>query len=213
MSAIATPAADCAICPRLKEFREANRSAFPGWFHAPVPGFGPHEAPLLVVGLAPGLRGANRTGRPFTGDFAGGLLYATLLEFGLATGQYDARPDDGLALTGARIVNAVRCVPPGNKPTPAEIAACNRFLGPELAAMPNLRAILVLGAIAHQAVLRAHGVTPSRHRFAHGAFATLPTGVRLAASYHVSRYNQNTRRLTPDMFRAVVAALVPHLAG
>jgi uracil-DNA glycosylase family 4 len=207
--AVAAPPADCAICPRLKAFRDGNRTAFPGWFHAPVPGFGPRTAPLLVVGLAPGLRGANRTGRPFTGDFAGDLLYATLLEFGLAEGTYDARPDDGLTLVKCRIVNAVRCVPPENKPLPAEIAACNRFLAAELAAMPALRAILVLGAIAHQAVLRAHGLSPSRHRFTHGATAELPTGVRLAASYHVSRYNQNTRRLTPPMFRAVVAGLLP----
>lgn len=208
---IAEPQPDCPICPRLKDFREANREKFPGWFHAPVPGFGPREAPLLVVGLAPGLRGANRTGRPFTGDFAGELLYATLVQFGLAQGRYDARPDDGLALTGARIVNAVRCVPPDNKPLPAEIAACNPFLSAELAAMPNLRAILALGRIAHDSVLRAQRLPASRHLFAHGAVATLPSGVRLADSYHVSRYNQNTRRLTPEMFQRVVRAVVAFL--
>lgn len=207
------PAQDCALCPRLAAFRADNRKSFPGWFHAPVPGFGPRHAALLVVGLAPGLRGANRTGRPFTGDFAGELLYATLLRFGLAQGMYGAAADDGLALTGARIVNAVRCVPPGNKPTPAEISTCNRFLAAELAAMPNLRAILALGAIAHAAVLRAHGLKASHQRFAHGATLGLPGGVRLAASYHVSRYNQNTRRLTPEMFETVVEALLPVLAA
>lgn len=201
------PPHDCALCPRLRAFRDANQAAFPDWFNAPVPGFGSRDAPLLIVGLAPGLRGANRTGRPFTGDFAGELLYSTLLRFGLARGAYGATPDDGLELTGARIVNAVRCVPPENKPLPAEIATCNRFLAGELAAMPNLRAILVLGRIAHEAVLRAHGLAAARHPFAHGAMAELPGGLRLFASYHVSRYNQNTRRLTPEMFRAVVADL------
>jgi uracil-DNA glycosylase family 4 len=201
------PAADCALCPRLKSFRDGNRTTFPDWFNAPVPGFGPRTAPLLIVGLAPGLRGANRTGRPFTGDFAGELLYATLLQSGLARGRYGATPDDGLQLTGARIVNAVRCVPPENKPLPAEIAACNRFLVNELRAMPALRAILVLGRIAHEAVLRAHGLRPSRLPFAHGAMAELPGGIRLAASYHVSRYNQNTGRLTASMFQEVVGAV------
>lgn len=207
------PPSDCALCPRLKAFREANRAQFPGWFHAPVPGFGPRAAPLLVVGLAPGIRGANRTGRPFTGDFAGELLYATLLRFGLARGTYGATPDDGLELTRARIVNAVRCVPPENKPTPAEIATCNRFLAAEFFAMPHLRAVLALGAIAHQAVLRAQGLRATHTRFAHGAVARLPSGLVLASSYHVSRYNQNTRRLTPEMFTAVVEALLPALAG
>jgi uracil-DNA glycosylase family 4 len=209
----AVPARDCPLCPRLAGFRTANRAAFPGWFHAPVPGFGPHGAPLLIVGLAPGLRGANRTGRPFTGDFAGTLLYETLLRHGLANGTYGAAADDGLTLTGARIVNAVRCVPPQNKPLPAEIATCAPFLATELAAMPNLRAILALGAIAHAAVLRAHGLVPARHPFAHGQMVALPGGVRLAASYHVSRYNQNTRRLTPPMFDALVGGLVPLLGG
>ena len=164
------------------------------------------------MGLAPGLRGANRTGRPFTGDFAGDLLYATLLRFGLARGRYGATPDDGLELAGARIVNAVRCVPPENRPLPAEIATCNGFLRAELAAMPKLRAILVLGRIAHEAVLRACGLPAARIPFAHAAAAALPSGVHLAASYHVSRYNQNTRRLTPEMFEAVVEALLPALA-
>jgi len=208
-----TPPPDCALCPRLKAFRATNQAAFPDWFNAPVPGFGPPGAPLLIVGLAPGLRGANRTGRPFTGDFAGELLYATLLRHGLARGRYGAAPDDSLVLTRARIVNAVRCVPPENKPLPAEIATCNGFLAGELAAMPNLRAVLVLGRIAHQAVLRARGLRPSQFAFAHGASTLLPGGQRLFASYHVSRYNQNTRRLTPDMFESVVRTLLPALTA
>lgn len=206
-----TPAPDCALCPRLKAFRATNQAAFPDWFNAPVPGFGPPDAPLLIVGLAPGLRGANRTGRPFTGDFAGELLYDTLLRFGLARGRYGAAPDDGLELTGARIVNAVRCVPPENKPLPAEIATCNRFLAGEIAAMAKLRAVLVLGRIAHEAVLRAQGLRPSRHPFAHGASAGLPGGLRVFASYHVSRYNQNTRRLTAKMFESVMGEVVASL--
>ena len=205
------PPVDCGLCPRLKAFRVTNRAAFPDWFNAPVPGFGPPDAKLLIVGLAPGLRGANRTGRPFTGDFAGELLYATLLRFGLARGRYGAAPDDGLELTEARIVNAVRCVPPENKPLPAEIATCNRFLAGELAAMPNLRAVLVLGRIAHEAVLRAHGMPAVRIPFAHGASSALAGGIRLFASYHVSRYNQNTRRLTPEMFQRVMEQVVAAL--
>lgn len=203
----ATPAADCALCPRLAAFRGENRLAHPGWFHAPVPGFGRHDARLLVLGLAPGLRGANRTGRPFTGDWAGDLLYATLLKFGLARGTYAADPNDGLELVGTRIVNAVRCVPPGNKPLPAEIATCNGFLKAELAAMKRLRVIVALGRIAHDAALRAKGLRPSRHAFGHGAQHTLPDGTMLADSYHCSRYNTNTNRLTTPMFEAVFQAL------
>lgn len=202
------PPHDCPLCPRLVAFRTENRARFPGWFHAPVPGFGARSAPLLIVGLAPGLRGANRTGRPFTGDFAGDLLYATLLEFGLAAGRYGADVNDGLQLKGVRIVNAVRCVPPDNKPLPAEIATCNRFLCAELAAMTELRAILALGRVAHAAVLRAYHLPAARYGFAHGAVARLPGGVVLADSFHVSRYNQNTRRLTAEMFRRVVGGLV-----
>jgi uracil-DNA glycosylase family 4 len=172
-----------------------------------VPGFGPHDARLLVLGLAPGLRGANRTGRPFTGDWAGDLLYATLLKFGLARGTYAADPNDGLELVGTRIVNAVRCVPPGNKPLPAEIATCNGFLKAELAAMKRLRVIVALGRIAHDAALRAKGLRPSRHAFGHGAQHHLPDGTMLADSYHCSRYNTNTNRLTTPMFEAVFQAL------
>ncbi|WP_337876273.1 uracil-DNA glycosylase [Elioraea sp.] len=206
----AAPPRDCALCPRLAGFRAENRARFPDWHNAPVDSFGPLDAPLLIVGLAPGLRGANRTGRPFTGDWAGELLYATLLRFGLAEGVYGARPEDGLRLTGARICNAVRCVPPGNRPTPAEIAACNPFLAAEIAAMPRLRAVLALGAIAHGAVLRALGRRPSSARFAHGALHALD-GLMLADSYHCSRYNTNTGRLTEAMFRAVFARLLPRL--
>ncbi len=207
------PGPDCPRCDRLALFRAANRTRFPTWFNAPVPSFGPRDAPILIVGLAPGLKGANRTGRPFTGDHAGVLLYQTLLRFGLASGDYGADPTDGLALTGCRIVNAVRCVPPANKPLPAEVGACNRFLAAELAAMPALRAILALGVLAHAAVLRATGLSPSRARFRHGAIHPLPNGRVLADSYHVSRYNTNTGRLTSDMFETVIRTLLSRLEG
>jgi uracil-DNA glycosylase family 4 len=206
----AAPPRDCPRCPRLASFRAENRARFADWHNAPVPSFGPLDAPLLIVGLAPGLRGANRTGRPFTGDWAGELLYATLLRCGLAEGCYEARPDDGLRLTRARICNAVRCVPPENKPTPAEIAACNPFLKGELAAMPRLRAVLALGGVAHGAVLRALGRPASSARFAHGARHRLD-GFVLADSYHCSRYNTNTGRLTEAMFHAVFDDLMPIL--
>jgi len=203
----AAPGRDCPLCPRLASYRAANRAAFPDWHNAPVPSWGPREAPLLILGLAPGLRGANRTGRPFTGDYAGKLLYATLLEFGLAHGAYGEDPQDGLELTGCRIANAVRCVPPENLPVPAEIRSCNAFLKAELAAMPRLRAVLALGVVAHGALLRAKGIPLSRYTFAHGAVHALPDGLVLADSYHVSRYNTSTRKLTPEMFAAVVARL------
>ncbi len=211
-SAVAdAPGADCPLCPRLVAYRAANRAANPSWFNAPVPSFGPVDARLLVVGLAPGVRGANRTGRPFTGDHAGMLLYATLLQFGLAEGEYRADPADGLTLRDCRIVNAVRCVPPANLPQPAEIRSCNKFLAAELAGMPSLRAVLALGVVAHSAVLRACGVPLSRVRFRHGDIHELPDGLLLADSYHVSRYNTNTGRLTDAMFRTVVAALLERI--
>jgi uracil-DNA glycosylase family 4 len=200
------PAPDCALCPRLAAFRAANAAAHPDWFNAPVPSFGPADARLLVVGLAPGLRGANRTGRPFTGDFAGDLLYQTLATHGLAVGTYDARADDGLTLRGARIVNAVRCVPPENKPTPAEINTCRPFLLDELTCDPCPRIVLALGKIAHDSVVRAAGMRLAAAPFAHGAVHDLGEGRRLFDSYHCSRYNQYTGRLTPAMFRTVVAA-------
>jgi uracil-DNA glycosylase family 4 len=210
-AAIAAPPRDCALCPRLAAFRQANRRANPDWFNAPVPSFGAPGARLLVVGMAPGLRGANRTGRPFTGDHAGLLLYQTLLSAGLAEGRYAAAIDDGLTLKDTRIANSVRCVPPANLPEPAEVAACNRFLVGELQGMPNLRAVLALGVLAHAAVLRGCGIPPARIRFRHGALHELPDGLLLADSYHVSRYNTSTRRLTEEMFAAVVRDLVERL--
>ncbi len=201
------PGRDCALCPRLEKFRKAQRAEHGDWHNAPVPSFGDPDARLLIVGLAPGLKGANRTGRPFTGDFAGDLLYATLIKFGLARGTYAARADDGLTLAQCRISNAVRCVPPENKPVPAEIASCRPFLVAEIAAMKNLEAVLALGAIAHHSVLAALGERRSAHPFAHGAIHRLQGGLVLADSYHCSRYNTNTGKLTTKMFEDVFAAL------
>ncbi len=200
----ATPPRDCLLCPRLVEYRAANRLANPSWFNGAVPGFGDRAVPFLVVGMAPGVRGANRTGRPFTGDHAGILLYQTLLRHGFAHGTYLAEPDDGLALVGCRIVNAVRCVPPANLPKPEEVRTCNRFLAAEFAEMPELRVVLALGVLSHNAVLRACGVPLSRVPFRHGQRHELPDGLVLADSYHVSRYNTNTGLLTEAMFDAVV---------
>ncbi|MDR6332564.1 uracil-DNA glycosylase family 4 [Xanthobacter flavus] len=205
-AAASEPGRDCPLCPRLVEFREEWRANEPGWHNAPVPAFGPVDAPLLIVGLAPGLRGANRTGRPFTGDYAGDLLYATLIEYGFARGPYAAHPEDGLALTGARIVNAVRCVPPQNKPTPEEIRTCRPFLSAAMAEMPALRAIVTLGKIAHDSTLAALGQKASRLKFGHGVSDEVGS-VRLFASYHCSRYNTNTGVLTPEMFRSVFSAV------
>jgi uracil-DNA glycosylase len=212
-SVVPSPIPDCRICPRLAAYRDANRSANPSWFNGAVPSFGPADARLLVVGLAPGVRGANRTGRPFTGDFAGMLLYATLLKFGFATGTYQADPADGLALVDCRVTNAVRCVPPANLPTPVEITSCNPFLAQELATMPRLQAILALGGVAHKAVLKSRGLRASHFAFAHGALHKLADGILLADSYHVSRLNTNTGRLTTPMFEAVVADIKAHLEG
>jgi uracil-DNA glycosylase len=205
------PDRDCGLCPRLRDYRSANRAAHPDWHNAPVPAFGNLDARLLVVGLAPGVRGANRTGRPFTGDFAGVLLYQTLPRYGLASGCYAASPDDGLSLRSCRITNAVRCVPPGNLPTTTEINTCNPFLAGELRAMPNLRGVLALGLVAHKAVLKAKGLKASHAVFRHGAMHDLPDGLLLADSYHVSRLNTNTGRLTEAMFHEVVAALVTRI--
>lgn len=203
------PGRDCGFCPRLATFREANRAAFPDFFNAPVPPWGdPHPA-LLVVGLAPGLKGANRTGRPFTGDYAGELLYSTLIKYGFAKGVFRADPNDGLQLIRCRITNAVKCVPPENKPTPAETKTCMRnFLEHELSAMPDLKAVLALGQIAHVAVLDALKVKRSSAPFGHGAENRLPNGVMLISSYHCSRYNTNTGRLTEAMFHAVFDRIV-----
>lgn len=208
---IAQPEHDCPLCPRLAAYRAAQRAAQPAWFNGPVPGFGPADARLLIVGLAPGVKGANRTGRPFTGDHAGVLLYQTLLHFGFAAGRYGADPEDGLVLKDCRIVNAVRCVPPANLPEPTEVTQCNPFLRGELQGMPQVRAVLALGVLAHAAVLKACGIAPTRIRFRHGAIHALPDGLLLADSYHVSRYNTSTKRLTAEMFAAVVATLKERL--
>ena len=210
---VVSPPRDCTLCPRLAAFRKAQRTAHPGWFNAPVPPFGDERPDLLIVGLAPGLRGANRTGRPFTGDYAGDLLYATLQKFGLAEGIYGARSDDGLRLRRARITNAVRCVPPQNKPEASEIGNCGRFLTAEIAGMPNLRAILALGAIAHDSVLTALGLRRREFPFEQGRTHALPSGLMLADSYHCSRLNTNTGKLSPQMFEAVFVAIAERLAA
>jgi uracil-DNA glycosylase family 4 len=201
---------DCPLCPRLVQFRETIRGAHPEWFNNPVASFGDLNARLLIVGLAPGLQGANRTGRPFTGDYAGDLLYSTLKTFGFAKGTYQARPDDGLSLTDAIISNAVRCVPPENKPTGAEIIACRPFLASRLAALPKVTTILALGRIAHDSTVRALGGKPTAHVFGHARRHALtgPHGsLVLFDSYHCSRYNTNTGRLTTEMFHDVFKAI------
>ena len=199
----AEPPPDCPLCPRLAAFRDLQREANPTWFNAPVPAFGDAAAWLAIVGLAPGMHGANRTGRPFTGDFAGILLYETLIKFGLASGMYQARPDDGLALHGAIIINAVRCLPPQNKPTPEEIRTCRPFLEGAIERLPNLKLVVALGSIAHQSAVKALGGRLPKAKFGHLAEHVLPSGLTLIDSYHCSRYNQNTRVLTPAMFEAV----------
>jgi uracil-DNA glycosylase family 4 len=198
------PDRNCPLCPRLADFRVAARTREPAWFNSPVPSFGDSDARLLIVGLAPGLQGANRTGRPFTGDFAGDLLYATLLEYGFAKGLYKARPDDGLKLIDCRIGNAVRCVPPQNKPLPAEINTCRPFLTATIETMPQLRAIVALGRVAHESTVKALNLRSSAAPFAHGAIHRAGK-VTLYDSYHCSRYNTNTGVLTPQMFRKVFA--------
>ena len=201
---------DCPRCPRLVAFREQWRAREPQWWNSPVPSFGPVQARVLVVGLAPGLQGANRTGRPFTGDWAGDLLYATLKEYGFARGEYEERADDSLELIDLRISNAVRCVPPENKPTPAEINTCRDFLKPTIAEMPNLRALVALGRIAHESAVVALGGKRSASPFSHGCRHEFG-GLSLFSSYHCSRYNTNTGVLTPKMFRSVFAKLRSYL--
>ena len=203
------PTKDCRLCPRLAGFRDANRKQFRDWHNGAVPAFGPLTASLLVIGLAPGLRGANRTARPFTGDYAGQLLYPSLLKFGRAKGTYLAEPDDGLTLVDCRITNAVRCVPPENKPTPAEQNSCRSFLISEIAAMPRLKSILVLGRIAHDAALSTLGLRKAAYPFAHGAqhvfeHAGFERKLSITDSYHCSRYNLNTGRLTEAMFHVAL---------
>lgn len=212
MDALSGPGRDCSLCPRLVEFRQQNRAKFPDWHNGAVPAFGPADAHLLIVGLAPGLRGANRTARPFTGDYAGELLYPSLIKFGLARGDYRADPDDGLELVGCRITNAVRCVPPENKPTPAEQKTCRGFLAAEIAALPSLRGILALGAIAHTAVLSTLGVRKVLYPFKHGAVYSLETKLNkpltLTDSYHCSRYNLNTGVLNEAMFHLALKSAI-----
>jgi uracil-DNA glycosylase family 4 len=194
---------DCPLCPRLVAFREECRVEFPSWWNAPVPAFGDRHAWLAIVGLAPGKHGANRTGRPFTGDFAGDLLYATLLKFGLAEGEYRADPADGLRLNGAIILNAVKCLPPANKPEPREIATCRSYFEVALGALQEVKVVVALGQIAHVAAARALGLPPASTKFGHGAENPAPDGRVLLSSYHCSRYNQNTKRLDAGMFEDV----------
>jgi uracil-DNA glycosylase family 4 len=196
---------DCVRCPRLASFLEETRARYPEYWAHPVPSFGDPQAPLLIVGLAPGMHGANRTGRPFTGDHAGILLYQSLADAGLASSAVAVSAEDGLTLTGARIVNAVKCVPPQNKPLPEEIRTCNAYLAQELRELTGARVLLALGRIAHDAVLLAHGLSRGRHPFAHAQEHALSERQVLIDSYHCSRYNTQTRRLTPAMFRSVLA--------
>ncbi|MEO1135820.1 MAG: uracil-DNA glycosylase [Pseudomonadota bacterium] len=204
------PPHDCRLCPRLAEFRDANREAFPNYFNGAAPSFGDPNASLLIVGLAPGLHGANRTARPFTGDYAGDLLYATLGKYAFSNRKYDSRPDDGLKLKDAMITNAVRCVPPQNKPIGAEIKTCRKFLVSQIDALPKLQAILCLGRIAHDSTLSALGVRLKDAPFKHGAAYSVTDTLTLFDSYHCSRYNTNTRRLTAEMFEAVFASIREH---
>jgi len=206
------PGRDCPLCPRLVDFRLDARAAEPGWHNAPVPSFGDRNGRLLIVGLAPGLKGANRTGRPFTGDYAGDLLYRTLISHGFARGTYGRRPDDGLELVDCRLTNAVRCVPPQNKPTGPEIKACRPFLVATIAEMPNLKAILALGRVAHETVLTTLGARRASFPFAHNATHRLD-GPTLFDSYHCSRYNTNTGRLTEAMFEEVFVGIGQFLAS
>ena len=209
----AEPAPDCALCPRLVAFREATRLENPDWFNGAVPSFGSSGARLLVVGLAPGLTGANRTGRPFTGDWAGDLLYGTLERFGFSNGRYDRRSNDGLELVDAMITNAVRCVPPQNKPVGAEVNTCRDYLAARISALPRLEVIVTLGKIAHDSTVRALGRKLKDCPFAHAARFNIdkPRDLTLIASYHCSRYNTNTGRLTPEMFESVFAAACARL--
>ncbi len=205
------PDKDCSLCPRLKSFIDENRAKFPNEYNAPVPSFGMQDAELLIVGLAPGLKGANFSGRPFTGDYAGDLLYGTLLKFGFAKGEYGATKDDDLELINARITNAVKCVPPQNKVTGEEINTCLQFLKTEMATMPSLKIILSLGLVSHNAVLKATGHKQSAFKFTHNVTHNLGNDLALIDSYHCSRYNTNTKRLTTEMFEDVFENIQTHL--
>ncbi len=199
----AEPGRDCALCPRIVDLRHACQAEFPSFWNAPVPSFGDPQASLAIVGLAPGKHGANRTGRSFTGDFAGDMLFETLAKFGLTEGEYNRRADDGVTLKGAVILNAVKCLPPENKPTPEEIRTCRPLLGDALKSLPNVRTVIALGEIAHQSVLKIFGAKLPKHRFAHGAEHRMLDGRLVLDSYHCSRYNVNTGRLTAEMLEAV----------
>jgi len=201
------PAPDCGLCPRLVEYRLENCRSYPDFHNAPVESFGGIGSELLIVGLAPGVKGANQTGRPFTGDYAGDLLYATLLKFGFAHGRYGARSDDGLTLQNCRITNAVKCVPPQNKPIGSEVNACRAFLIDEIKAMTSLKVLFALGGLAHGAILSTFGERKSAFKFAHNAVHELECGLLLVNSYHCSRYNTNTGRLTTEMFEDVFATV------
>lgn len=205
------PPFDCDICPRLASFIGKNRQQYPDWFNGPVPTFGDRMARILIVGLAPGLQGANRTGRPFTGDYAGDLLYQTLEKFGFSEGRYNKRPDDGLILKNIAITNAVRCVPPQNKPLTEEIRNCRPYLKNTIAAYSQLKAFLVLGRIAHDTLLRTFDLKLKDYPFGHGALHRLPNGYKLFDSYHCSRYNTNTGRLTEEMFENIFKDLKSHI--
>lgn len=194
------PHRDCDRCPRLREFLVDLRGEMPDYFNAPVPSFGDPAPKLLIVGLAPGMHGANRTGRPFTGDWAGDLLYAAIDKYNFSTGTYDARPDDGLELKGAMITNAVRCLPPKNKPVGAEVNACRDFLSEQINALTSIKAILTLGKISHDSTVRALGLKLKDYKFGHHKIYDIGNGRRLYSSYHCSRYNTNTKRLTEEMF-------------
>lgn len=206
------PSLPCSLCPRLHSFVTSQQAEHPDWHNGPVPTYGDADAQLLIVGLAPGLRGANRTGRPFTGDYAGDLLYATLGNYGFAEGTYDARPDDGVSLHNVAITNAVRCVPPQNKPVGAEINTCNSFLSELINGMGNLKVLMALGRISHDATLKALGERRAAHTFGHNAQHRLSNGLVLIDSYHCSRYNTNTGRLTVPMFEAVFDSIKGSLA-
>lgn len=213
---LTAPTRDCPLCPRLAVFRQENRIQFPDKFNAPVSSFGGLDAEVLVVGLAPGLKGANFTGRPFTADYAGDLLYPTLKKFGFASGDYDRRADDGFTLHNCRITNAVRCVPPQNKPIGAEINTCNNFLETEIAAMKNLRVIVSLGGVSHNAVIKSFGLKLSAYKFGHNTTHRIKTDngiISLIDSYHCSRYNTNTGRLTTEMFEDVFKTVQSLLAS
>jgi uracil-DNA glycosylase len=208
---------DCRDCPRLAPFLDETKTTYPTYFCKPVPPFGLAQPKLLIVGLAPGMHGANRTGRPFTGDYAGELLYSTLHAFGFAnqpnTIDADGERDDKLKLIDCRITNAVKCLPPQNKPEPAEIRECNKYLSQELAALKNPTAILALGSIAHESVLVASGMKKKEAKFAHNATHALTSGHQLFDSYHCSRYNTNTKRLTEETFHDVFRAIRSHLSA